>query len=399
VNKGLVYSSFALVAAALIVSLAFLPFSTPEARSPSDSFRIGQASFFLDSVLGDMDRSLQLGSRRALTSSTNYVITENQELVEPSINLSSALVNGTISGKRLENMENVSFQAWENKVENISDNSGYSLNATVTDYSFNSSFMEIHTSYSVFARLKDPVTLASFNRTNSANASVTVEGLEDTMLLLQSKGRYVSKYSECGFSDPIESVATASEYGGSPKHGKISYKPSDLSTVYNPSERILVVVDVDNFAVNDVNDFKAVVSEDDNSTSGYTTTYAFDTGPVLNMEENRTAVVKQGELWREDLTTMFNEKCYIEDNEGPTVIDRFGNNLVSGDDTGVATLIDISELPSQLRKEDSAVGYVYFNESDNYGDIKEISGVSDEYSWFRLDQDHIDEWNANELVK
>ena len=395
----MIYTSFALIAATLLVSLALLPYNTPDTRSPSESLRIGQASFFLDSVMSDIDRSLKLGTRRMLTSSTNYVITENQRLTEPVENLSSAMVNASISGQELDNMENVTVSAWEKNVEEIAENSGYSLNASVTKYRFNSSFVSLDASYTVSGRLIDPVTLSAFNRTRTTNMTVSMNGIEDPMLLLSSDGNYVSKYRKCSFEDPLDKLAQASDFAGGSKQGEVAYKPSDLSDVQQSDKKILVVSDVDNYNVNEVNDFKAVVSEDDNSTQGYNVTYAFDTSSNVEIEGNQTAIVKEGGLWREDLTTMFQNNCYIKDDDGPDVIDRFGNRKVNDDGSGILTLIDVSELPSGMRREDSAVGFVYFNGSADYGAIEEISGVSDEYSWFRLDQDHIDEWNANELVK
>lgn len=398
-NKGMIYTSFALIAAALLVSLALLPYNTPEARSPSESMRIGQASFFLDSVLDDMDRSLTLGTRRMLTSTTNYVITNDQELTEPRENLSSALVNASISGQELENMENVSTNAWEENVEELSADEGYSLNISVTNYSFNSSFIDLEASYLVFARLEDPVSLAAFNKTDRANISVSMQGIEDPMLLLRSDGNYVSTYSKCGFSDPVKKVAEAPDFSGQAEHGEVAFKPSDITDVDDAAEKILVVNDVDGYTTSEVNDFKAVVSEDENNTGGYSITYAFDTGGNVEIEGNQTAILKEGALWREDLTTMFQRNCYIRDEEGPDLIDRFGNKMSGTEGSGIATLLDVSELPSGMRREDSSVGYVYFNSSSDYGSINEISGVSDEYEWFRLDQEHVDSWNMGELVK
>jgi hypothetical protein len=73
--------------------------------------------------------------------------------------------------------------------------------------------------------------------------------------------------------------------------------------------------------------------------------------------------------------------------------------LVNSDGTGIATVLDVTRLPSALQRSRSAVGYVYFNQTNNYGGSERIEGLTDDYSWFRLDRDHLERWNAEELVK
>lgn len=393
-SKGMIYTSFALMASALLISGAFV-LSQQQTQSTSTT-RITEASFFLDSVLQDMDRSLSMASRRAFTSSTNYVIVNNQPLKQPEENVSSALINGTISGENLSGMKDISMEEWVDRVSRIASESSYELEAEVTDYGLNSTGLEVRAQYSVFARLKDPVSLARFNRTEQASTKTSLEGIEDPMITLRSKGRYVSKYSDCGFDEPAENLLTASTHSETYGYGRAAVNPSDAS-VDNASERVLVVDDIDSYDTSEVNDFAAAVSADSNSSSGYNNAYAFDTGTISGIDQNQTLIVDREDVWITRFEEMFSEGCYIPDSDGPGVLDRLENN-VTGDGDGLATMIDVSELPSELRKQDSAVAYVYFGE-DSYGGVEEIKGVSDEYSWFRLDQQHIDTWDAESLVK
>lgn len=395
-SKGMVYTSFALMASALLVSGAFV--LTEQETQSASTTRITEASFFLDSVLQDMGRSLSMATRRAFTASTNYIIVNNQPLESPEENVSSALVNGTISGENLSSMENVSIEAWADRVSGIASESSYELKVEVRDYGVNASGLNAESYYRVFARLEDPVSLARFNRTEVARSTTTLEGIEDPMITLQSKARYVSKYKDCEFDSPAETILTASIHSSTYGYGRAEVLPSDMSSVSDPSDKVLVVNDVDNYDSSDVNDFAAVVSEDSNSSSGYTNAYAFDTGSINDIEQNQTLLVDREDIWDMRFNETFSQGCYLSDSKGPDVLDRMENNLSNDGGQGLATMIDVSELPNELSKQDSAVAYVYFSESD-YGGLEQIKGVSDRYSWFYLDQEHIDSWGLNQIVK
>ncbi|MFB6242227.1 MAG: hypothetical protein ABEJ36_05525, partial [Candidatus Nanosalina sp.] len=255
----------------------------------------------------------------------------------------------------------------------------------------------VESSYTVFSRLKDPATLASFNRTRTANTTVSIRGLEDTMLLLRSKGRYVVQYERCGFDDPANELYTGTPHSSGAVQGIAEVQPVDAATVDNASEKILVAEDIDNYDLAAVNSFAGAVSAQPNSTTGYTTEYVFDTGSIAGIEQNMSLILNEGEVWRSGFRQMIEQNCYVETPRGPDFFDRLANRLVSPDSRGLATFVKVSELPSELQRTDSAVGYVYFN-GTGYGGLNEIRGVSGEYSWFRLDDYHVDQWGLGDLA-
>lgn len=405
-RRGLIYTSFAIISASLLLMISAMPLNPNIDTDSGDASRISEAAFFVDSVLGDMERSLEISTRRAITGATGYVIDNGESLVAPGDNITSALVNGTISGQDLNSTENATLEDWTFRVRDIADRSGYSMNIQLENTSFNPSRFEVESSYSVSARLKDPTTLANFNRTKEANTTVSIEGLEDTMILLQSKGRYVSQYERCGFNDPAEQLNTGDFHSGGEIHGKAVVNPatSSIGSIDNKSEKVLVVDDIeDPYDASDADGFAAVVSAQDNDTtsgSDYSTNFVFDlsgTSSIQDIEENMSIIVFEDQVWRSSFREMFQENCYLRDNDGPGFFDRLSNNpSSSGGNQGIATLIDVSELPTQLQKDDSAVGYIYFGSSSSTN--REIRGVTNEHSWFRLDQEHIDEWDLNPIA-
>lgn len=398
-RKAMIYTTFALISSSLLLLLALLPVTSTVNMDPASSSRIGEASFFLDSILSDMDRTLELGTRRALTESTDYIIGTGEPLAQPEKNISNALVTGNISDNSLDGMDGVTLNEWTERVRNIANNSNYGLRVSLESSSINSSDVSLESSYTVFTRLKDPVTLAAFNETRTANSDVSAEGIEDAMLLLRTDGAYSSSYRDCGFDDPAEQLQTSGTYNKGPFHGDAAYKPSDINSVSERDQKILVVEDVTSYSIGDINDYGAVVSAQPNSSSGYTNVYGFDTGEISNIESNMSLTIYEGQVWRSNLREMFQQPCYVQTDEGPNILDRMENKLISdSEDNGTATFIDISELPSDIRREDSAVGYVYFNSSSSYGSLNKIRGVSDDYSWFKLDQTHVNKWDLNDLA-
>ena len=398
-RKAMVYTTFALLSSSILLILALVPVTSNVDIDSSSASRIGEASFFLDSILSDMDRSLELGTRRAFTESTDYIIENGTALSQPEKNISSALVNGTISGYELESMDGVTLKDWADRVSSIADNANYGLTIELEKSSINSSDTAINSSYTVFTRLKDPVTLAAFNETKTEETSVSVEGIDDPMLLLRTNGQYNSDYQDCSFDEPAEQLITANTYDEGSFHGNAAKNPSDISTVSDKDEKVLVVEDVSTKDQVEVNNYGAVVSAQPNSSSGYNNVYAFDTGSVSEIEQNMSLTVYEGQVWRSNFREMFQKPCYVQTNEGPNVLDRMENKLASNEDkTGIATFLDISELPSNIRREDSVVGYVYFNETADYGSLNNIRGVTTEYPWFKLDQTHVDKWNLNDLT-
>ncbi len=394
-RKGAVYITFAVLSSSLLLFLAAVPVSNQFDADPNEATRIGKADFFLGSVLKDMERSLEIATRRALTGATNYVVETGESLAKPDKNVTSALVNGTISGVELNSKGNASLREWRDRVSDIADRSGYSLEIQLENYSLSPDDFQINSSYSVFARLKDPATLAQFNVTKNAETSVSISGLEDTMILLRSKGRYVNQYTECSFDKPAEELHTAATHSQGAAHGEAEVNPSDAD-VANASEKILVVDDIDSYDTSDVKNFAGAVSRDPNSSSGYDTEYAFDTGSISGIGQNMSLIINQGEVWNSHFRQMFREGCYVSTDRGPGFIDRLENDLVGPG--GFATLVDVAELPDELQETESAVGYVYFNGS-GYGSLNEIKGVSSEHSWFRLDDHHVDYWDLESLVE
>lgn len=372
----------------------------PYEAGSADAERIGEASFFMESMLSDIDRSLEIATRRSLTSVTNYVVIEGEPLETAEQGFTESSVNGTIDGENLDGMENASLTEWTSRVSDVASSSGYELDTNVVNYSFDTEKFVIEASFEVSTSLHDPVTLARFNRTSSADVTVSVKEVEDSLLTLQSRGRYISQYKECGFSSPAELTHTGSQSSPGYVQGFGEVMPEDISEVEDRSEKILFVEDVDSYDSSEIQEYAGVVSADETGSDpgSLGTEYVLGTGSIDSVEQGSSILLDDEDVWDIRFREMFRDDCYVPVEGAPDFFDRLENQL-TGEGEGLATLIDASDLPVELRKQDSSVGYVYFDESGDYGDINRIKGVSDDYSWFYLDDQHVEYWGIEDLVE
>jgi hypothetical protein len=392
--KGFAYTSFALLASGVVLSAAlFASSGGSDVERAAEAQRISSASFFLDSFVSDSERSLRIATRRALTSATNFVVQSGEPLPKPVENISEIAINGTLMDEELPGDAYV--VEWESRSARLAEDSNYRLNVSTRLRNLSSDMLEIRANYTVETRLFDPVTLSRFRSKDNKTVSASASGLEDPMLLLRSSGRYVSSYTACGFQDPAELLDTGTQNSTSVFHGRAVVSPSNPGSVPNPGDRVLVVDDVDSHPSSAVNEFGAVVSaQESGDADAYSTHYAFDTGSDLGVDDNASLTVYRAQVWRTNFREMFQERCYIGDSSGPGVLDRFENDIEASG--GVATLVDVSDLPTELQREDSAVGHEYFDSEES--SLQKVHGVTETYSWFRLDEAHISDYGADSLA-
>lgn len=396
---GFAYTSFAILSTTILVGMVFSQVYQPSDIQTANAERIGDASFFIDSVFSDMDRSLSIASRRSLTGAIGSVVTSGDSLDRPETNITEILVNGTLGGEEVSTVEDASLRGWSDKVQEIGDRSGYNISLAVKDYSLNSSSFSLYSSFKIRLILEDPTTLARFNRTEDAETTVSVEGLEDPLLTVKSRGRYVSTVEKCGFDEPVEYLYSTGKNSSTVDHGKAVIDPSNGEQIENQNDKVLAATDAEPYSKAFTQDFEAVVLADDYSQpADLNSDYAVDTGSISGIEDGKGVIIDKGDVWRTGFVSMFKDGCYIESEEGPDFLDRLGGDTDNNDgSSGIATLIDVTELPSELQRARSSVGYVYFGNSDR--SEKEIKGISDEFPWFYLDEVHVEKWDMEQLVR
>lgn len=390
-SKGMIYTTFAIMASTLIFFMAALSATSNVGVGPSEALSIGEASFYLDSIMEDAERSTSIATRRGLTGASNYIISEGKALDSAEDGLASAIVNGSINGVELNSTGNGSLSEWGGKVANLSEEAGYRLELKVSGYSLEASGFQMESVMQVEARLKDPVTRASFNRTKPVSVSTTIEDVEDPLILLRSKGRYTPTVNRCGFDRPANLLGTGAQDSSPSVLAEAVVNPADTGGVDNKSEKVLVV-DSDAHLESGVEQFAGVVSY--GTSDPVSTEYVYETGD-LGVETGQDLILSGSEVWESNFEDMIFENCYVPAS-APGIMERYENDLTEVDD-GILTFVDVGALPNALRYEGTAVGYKYFSQTQ-VGSLNTISGVTDSYSWFRLDDEDVNRWGLGSLT-
>ncbi|PSH02396.1 MAG: hypothetical protein BRC26_00755, partial [Nanohaloarchaea archaeon QH_8_44_6] len=247
-------------------------------------------------------------------------------------------------------------------------------------------------------------------------------------------GRYINTYQKCGFSEPAEQILsgngdTGATYGNATI---VTDDEADLDAIENKTTKILVTDDLEPYVpdqMDSINQFAGTVSAEpipENAGSGndgpsgtneedYETKYVFNTRTIDPVNEQMRLILYNALVWNSNIREIINKGCYLKStqetgmNPGPGFLERMQNELNAKpeEEKGLSTIIDKLELPSSEREiEASNVGYVYFNDTGDYGALSRIAGVTGDQAHgnrtymesFRLDQQHINNWNLEDLT-
>ena len=219
---------------------------------------------------------------------------------------------------------------------------------------------------------------------------------------MQSNGYLIRKFNKCSHSERLGLVDA-----GDPHNFIWNFTTAYVTIDIDDSEasdRIFVAGNRDGLDTADLNSFKALVFEDVVETSDLTAPVIESVSSALvNAQENDYFVLinSSGEVWFNNIYPEIESKCYFEDLDAPSFLDRFecSSSLSSEYNVtsyGVASFVDLRLLPQSMRFNRTAIDYLYF--SDHLGGINRFMGVSNELSWFMLDNNHIASMGAQSLV-
>lgn len=433
----MVYTTFAIIATSLLILLVSFTAVDTDYTSDTNPFRIGQASFYVQNVEKDYNRAYNIAFQRGTTGLTNYIIETGEPIKDPQEGLRNATVTGNVSGTYLENTGNATLSNWKKRVERAASGSQYRLTIDYGDMQVEDNFMTLRGDLETDFYLKDPVSLANFNRTQKYSTQTSIEGLEDPLILLRSRGRYINTFQTCSFDQPADQLLTGNgdteaTYGNATI---VAADGANLDDIDNEGQKVLVTDDLEPYIpdqMETINDFAGVVSAEplpsggpgggppggggpDGANEGdYTTKYVFDTGTIAPINEQMRLILYNDRVWDSNIREVINSGCYMEStgtattSAGPGFLERTENEVTSEprETQGLTTILDKSQLPSQLRKaEASNIDYVYFNDTGDYGSVSGIAGLTGDEAHgareyresFRLDQEHIEKWGLEGL--
>lgn len=420
-RSGFMYSVFAIFLLGLLVVVVAIPLQTETVSPDAESARVDETFYFVSSVEEDVPRAARIITKRAVVATINVVAAADEPLPDAEPEIVSGFMNGTVNGSEQGLLQDSSLEDWQRRMEEQARSTGYDLNITVSDAAVGPdgpATVYMNATYNI--TLRDPASDTRFVRIVRHNASVALTNMTDPLLLLETNGRYSHGFERCAAAERAVRHATGSEehYDTSDNWtaGAAVTRPGNgpISGVSSRAGKVLVVDDIcaypDATIRDEFSDFAGVASEAaggisaDGSTvcgdadSSGIDAYVGGAAGATAVANGSTAVLTGPEIWQNNMKRELERGCYFADPWGPTVFGRIEGRLTrDASYGGWGSFLFLPDLPADFTDTSrSAVDHVYFG--GDYGTPRRIKGVTDEYSWFKLDQDHIDAWNVNSLA-
>lgn len=426
-RRGFVYTVFAIFILGLTFSIISADWTYGDVQEIGEKFRIDEVFYFLQSATDDLERASGIIGRRALTSMTNNIVTTGEYLDSGPAVFREAFENGTVNGTAAALMNQSTVKDWTASMQQEAKRSGYNLNLSLRSMDTDvREHLELHLTATYRLNLSDPITRARFDKQYGVNTSFSYEGIEDPLILIESVGRYTNFFASCPRDEPVIQRATGTDWfyddrGMNWTSGNAVVRENNggVSGVSDKGEKIAVVQDLCTYSQttieNEFAQFQGVVSEqpaidgddgDSVDACGYTdvglNAVVDDASGATSTTEGSMTVMTEEEVWQNDIQNWTERGCYVPDPWAPTIWGRMEGrkNLNGSYEEGLSFFLRIPELPAELQEaNESAVAYVYFNESGGFGNDRKVKGVTNEdFSWFRLDQDHVAHWSMDALT-
>jgi len=152
--------------------------------------RVNSMNSLYDSIVTDSGKALGIIAKRAASAADSFVITNGRGLPEANQTLLELIVNGTLNNTAEILMEDTTIVDWKNKMEDVGSLSGFNTNITILELKIMpyDSWNILSTIY-LSISLADKNRVASLDRNATVSQPVSIEGLEDPLVPLNTLGR------------------------------------------------------------------------------------------------------------------------------------------------------------------------------------------------------------------
>ena len=202
-RKGLMFTLAAAIF--VVVIFAILAVRLEQSREQGESIvyrvRCDELNSFLDDMTKDLQRATSISASRAMIFALNTVVSNGTALSDAAKNLNELTLNASFNGNTVQDLQNQTLKNWTAKIAALSEQRNFTTNLDIK-------LLEVdsvpHTSWEYWARIR--VNNLSINDTFGycsfagnlprgkkwINANITIEGLEDPLYVLKTKG-YVTR--------------------------------------------------------------------------------------------------------------------------------------------------------------------------------------------------------------
>ena len=185
---------FTLITIAFLIIFIFI-FMIPSYRRLGEKMmvtemRVESMNDFLKDLKSDTERGLYISSYRALLALEEYIIINGEFLDDTEASFKEALVNGTVKGINSSLMLASTFPNWVERIEGEASKFNIDANLTINDvkvYQDDPWHVKISANLTFF--IKDETDIASWNREDYTETSISIAEFEDPLYIVYSFGR------------------------------------------------------------------------------------------------------------------------------------------------------------------------------------------------------------------
>ncbi|MBW2983809.1 hypothetical protein KY361_01735 [Candidatus Woesearchaeota archaeon] len=162
--------------------------------------RVDSMNDFIKDLERDTERGLYISSYRALLALEEYVIINGEFLDDTKSSFKEALLNGTVQGISSSLMMASTFPNWIEKIEGKASRFNIDANITVNNVSvYQDDPWNVKVSAYLIFSIKDATDIASWDREERTETSISIMDFEDPLYIVSSFGRTTNVINKTGF--------------------------------------------------------------------------------------------------------------------------------------------------------------------------------------------------------
>lgn len=399
--KGVLFSFILIVTVFSIMTYVFIQRGLvyTNAERLAVGTRVNSMLNFYNSILYDGGKALDIISKRAVSSATNYVVTAGVGLQSANGTIKELIVNGTINGTAQPLMQSSTIMDWVDKMVDVGVNEGFGVSISLTNLQVKPyDNWNIMVSMDVYANVSDDRGVANITKNSTVNQLVNIENFEDPTYPLYTFARARNIITRSAYVGNYSTKLISASGGNNWFRGMAVVFPSSqnasISAVAGKGSKVLVT---DNTSGMEslANQFGAVVSQS-SAISGITVTYVYNASNAMSIIPNDTNVLADGSngaVWYiENIVTDSINSYYHPSSVGGSILDRLEGMLTaqskytsqSNNTIGIESFVNktiLSSLGLPVDNSRSNVDYIYFS-GGTYATYQ-VKGMD---STFRIDK-------------
>jgi hypothetical protein len=389
------YSILALIITlpVILFTVSYISYAQKSSYGIADRIVSDQLNQLMQSIELDTKKAMEITARRALISSTNFVLSGGTPLTAAAENITELMLSGNINGSENLFMSNNTIPNWSSRISSKPINFNVELQySNISVESYKGFFMRVGMDFN--ATISDKLGISKIVKTGIRKyVTISLLGLEDPLFPLNTQGfvRRIIRRSDVPHFSML--VVDGSSNSSGTCEGEVTYNKSEVDVT-----KILVA---DNVSGVVYANHLGIILEDEKNLSGQISCYITGNSSAVQLVKDAESASRYSVFYIDGPsdkafsmpgTKNLSERYYYVGN-GPDFLKRLeGNNTPSQD--GLLTFIYVPELEAEayIINDYSRIAHLYF---DDTGSCSKARNAPD---WFGIDDAYATEFNISELL-